>query len=50
MNKQIGYELGITEKTVKAHRGQMMRKMEARSLAGLVHLVESTIGNPPPDV
>jgi FixJ family two-component response regulator len=36
LNKQIGFELGISEITVKAHRGQVMRKMEARSLAGLV--------------
>jgi FixJ family two-component response regulator/nitrogen-specific signal transduction histidine kinase len=45
-NKQIAYELGISEKTVKAHRGQMMRKMEARSLAGLVHLTEFAIKPP----
>lgn len=36
MNKQIGGELGISEITVKAHRGQVMRKMHARSLADLV--------------
>ena len=36
MNKQVGAELGISEITVKAHRGRMMRKMEARSLARLV--------------
>jgi FixJ family two-component response regulator len=36
LNKQIGFELGISEITVKAHRGQVMRKMGARSLAGLV--------------
>lgn len=38
MNKQIAYELGISEITVKAHRGRMMRKMDARSLAGLVQM------------
>jgi PAS domain S-box-containing protein len=48
MNKQIAYELGIAEKTVKAHRGQMMLKMKARSLAGLVHLMESLTEPPPP--
>jgi FixJ family two-component response regulator len=36
MNKQIGFELGISEITVKAHRGRVMHKMEARSLADLV--------------
>ena len=36
LNKQVGGELGISEITVKAHRGSMMRKMDARSLADLV--------------
>jgi len=36
MNKQVGGKLGISEITVKAHRGQMMRKMQAASLADLV--------------
>jgi FixJ family two-component response regulator len=36
LNKQVGGELGITEITVKAHRGQMMRKMKADSLPHLV--------------
>jgi FixJ family two-component response regulator len=36
MNKQVGGELGISEITVKAHRGKVMRKMEADSLADLV--------------
>ena len=36
LNKQIGGELGISEITVKAHRGQLMRKMKADSLAALV--------------
>jgi FixJ family two-component response regulator len=36
LNKQVGSELGISEVTVKAHRGQMMRKMKADSLPELV--------------
>jgi FixJ family two-component response regulator len=36
MNKQIAAKLGITEITVKVHRGHMMRKMKARSLVDLV--------------
>jgi FixJ family two-component response regulator len=36
LNKQVGGELGISEITVKAHRGQMMRKMSADSLPDLV--------------
>jgi FixJ family two-component response regulator len=36
LNKQVGGELGISEITVKAHRGQLMRKMQADSLASLV--------------
>jgi FixJ family two-component response regulator len=38
LNKQVGFDLGISEITVKAHRGRMMRKMEAGSLADLVNM------------
>ena len=38
LNKQVGFELGISEITVKAHRGQAMRKMSAGSLADLVNI------------
>lgn len=38
LNKQVGFELGISEITVKAHRGQVMRKMKARSLPDLVNM------------
>ena len=38
MNKQIGQLLGVTEKTVKVHRGHVMQKMNAPSLAELVRM------------
>jgi FixJ family two-component response regulator len=38
LNKQVAGELGISEITVKAHRGKMMRKMKARSLPDLVNM------------
>ncbi len=40
MNKQVAYQLGISEMTVKLHRMNAMRKMQSRSLADLVRKVE----------
>jgi FixJ family two-component response regulator len=47
LNKQVGGELGISEITVKAHRGNMMRKLKAHSLPDLVNMaarLERTAG------
>lgn len=41
MNKQIAGELGVSEITVKLHRGQVMRKMGAKSPADLVRMAET---------
>ena len=41
MNKQIAAEIGLSEITVKIHRGHMMKKMGARSLADLVRIAEA---------
>src|SRR6185503_9131198 len=47
LNKQIAGELGISEETVKVHRGQVMRKMQADSLADLVRM-SGRLGIPRP--
>lgn len=49
LNKQVGWELGISEITVKAHRGRVMEKMSAGSFADLVKMSERLdLEMPPP--
>jgi len=46
LNKEIAFELGTVEKTVKVHRARVMEKMEVRSLADLVRIASRVgIGN-----
>ena len=40
LNKQIAYDIGISEITVKVHRGQVMRKMNAASLPDLSRMAD----------
>lgn len=40
LNKQIAAQLGTSEKTIKVHRGQIMQKMKAKSLAHLIRMAE----------
>ena len=40
LNKQIAYDLGISEVTAKVHRGQVMRKMKASSLPDLARMAD----------
>ena len=47
MNKQIAFQLGVAEVTVKLHRGSLMRKMDARSVAELARMAE-VLGIPCP--
>lgn len=47
MNKQVAYELNLSEITVKIHRGSAMRKMEARTLPDLVRMAETLQVGPP---
>jgi FixJ family two-component response regulator len=49
LNKQIAGDLGIAEKTIKVHRGRVMQKMRAGSVAELVRMVEKLgLAAPPP--
>jgi FixJ family two-component response regulator len=50
LNKQIAGELGTTDPTIKAHRGRVMRKMGAGSLADLVRMAEKLKISSQPDV
>src|SRR5262249_7398779 len=47
LDKQIAGELGTTEMTIKVHRGRVMRKMQAASLADLVRMAEKLKVHPP---
>ena len=48
LNKQIAGDLGIAEKTIKYHRGNLMRKMKVRTVADLVRVAERAgIGKAP---
>jgi len=49
MNKQIAGEIGVSEVTVKVHRGNVMRKMGAKSVADLVRMADALgVRRPPP--
>ncbi len=41
LNKQIAFDLGAAEHTIKIHRGRVMAKMKAESVADLVRMAES---------
>ena len=47
-NKQIAAELGTAEKTIKIHRGSLMKKMKAESLADLMKVTELLVAISPP--
>jgi FixJ family two-component response regulator len=47
LNKQIAYELGMSEKTVKVHRGRVTRKLNVDSVAALVRLMSSRLRTQP---
>jgi FixJ family two-component response regulator len=43
LNKQVAFDLGIAEKTIKIHRARVMEKMKARSLADLIHFADKAV-------
>ena len=45
LNKQIAFDLGVVEQTIKVHRGHIMRKMQARTFADLIGIA-SRLGIP----
>ncbi len=45
-NKQVGYDLGAAEKTIKIHRGRVMVKMQAGSLPELVRFADAVSAGP----
>jgi FixJ family two-component response regulator len=45
LNKQIAFDLGTSEKTIKVHRARVMQKMQADSLADLVRMAERTVNS-----
>ena len=47
-NKQVAYELGAAEKTIKIHRGRVMQKMQADSLPELVRMEDDLLSRRPP--
>jgi FixJ family two-component response regulator len=47
LNKQVGGELGVTEKTIKVHRGRVMQKLGVASVAELMHVVQRAAVPPP---
>jgi FixJ family two-component response regulator len=49
LNKQIAFDLGTSEKTIKVHRARVMQKMKAESLVDLVRLAEKVDVHPPED-
>lgn len=48
LNKQVAFDLGTVEKTIKVHRARVMRKMQVRSVAELVRLCEAAGVKPAP--